>query len=254
MYLKSAGAIFSAVRMLFKKWTTLPLLIVVYAALLLSLYLFVSTREATVLQLGITFVVMLAAPLLFFLLQAASVNYATTTEQTGLLRKAALDGLKFMVVSLPVIGLTILGLYVLGKLQGRLAVDPNTSQVISVNKLTLLMVARYLLIAVVAPLVTIQLWIATSTHGLRASIRNVREALGKAFAPQSMLVFACGFLIFAVAPYFLLSKTMNIQRAWLEVSVLTARVVISALMVLLGWVVTVGAISILSRGSAVGQE
>ena len=31
-------------------------------------------------------------------------------------------------------------------------------------------------------------------------------------------------------------------------------VVISALMVLLGWVVTVGAISILSRGSAVGQE
>ena len=152
------------------------------------------------------------------------------------------------------IGLTILGLYVLGKLQGRLAVDPNTLQVTSVNKLTLLMVARYLLIAVVAPLVTIQLWIATSTHGLRASIRNVREALGKAFAPQSILVFACGFLIFAVAPYYLLSKTMNIQRAWLEVSLLTARVVISALMVLLGWVVTVGAISILSRGSAVGQE
>ena len=75
----------------------------------------------------------------------------------------------------------------------------------SVNKLTLLMVARYLLIAVVAPLVTIQLWIATSTHWLRASIRNVREALGKAFAPQSILVFACGFLIFAVAPYYLLS-------------------------------------------------
>lgn len=253
MYLKSAGAMFSATRMLFKKWTTLPLLIAVYAALLLSLYLFVSTREATVLQLGITFVVMLAAPLLFFLLQAASVNYATT-EQTGLLRKAAYDCLKLIVVSLPVIGLTILGLYVLGKLQGRLAVDPTTLQVTSVNKLTLLMVARYLLIAVVAPLVTIQLWIATSTHGLRASIRNVREALGKAFAPQSMLVFACGFLIFAVAPYYLLSKTMNIQRAWLEVSLLTARVVISALMVLLGWVVTVGAISILSRGSAVGQE
>jgi len=253
MYLKSAGAMFSATRMLFKKWTTLPLLIAVYAALLLSLYLFVSTREATVLQLGITFVVMLAAPLLFFLLQAASVNYATT-EQTGLLRKAAYDCLKLIVVSLPVIGLTILGLYVLGKLQGRLAVDPNTLQVTSVNKLTLLMVARYLLIAVVAPLVTIQLWIATSTHGLRSSIRNVREALGKAFAPQSILVFACGFLIFAVAPYYLLSKTMNIQRAWLEVSLLTARVVISALMVLLGWVVTVGAISILSRGSAVGQE
>jgi hypothetical protein len=254
MYLKSVGAIFSAVRMLFKKWTTLPLLITVYAALLLSLYLFVSTREATVLQLVVTFVVIVAAPLLFFLLQAASVNYATATEQTGLLRKAAYDGLKFIVVSLPVIALTIFGVYVIGRLEARLAVDPNTLQPTSVNKLTLLIVVRYLLIGVVAPLVTIQLWIATSANGLRAPIRNLREALSKAFAPQSMLVFACGFLIFAVAPYFLLSKTMNIQRAWLEFSVLTARLVISALMVLLGWVVTVGAISILSRGSAVGQE
>jgi len=206
------------------------------------------------LQLIVTFVVMLAAPLLFFLLQAASVNYATTTEQTGLLRKAAYDCLKFIVVSLPVIGLTILGGYLIGKLQGRLAVDPNTLQPTSTNKLTLLIVARYLLIGVVAPLVTIQLWIATSTHGLRSTLRHVREALSKAFAPQSMLVFACGFLIFAVAPYFLLSKTIDIQRAWLEVSLLTARVVISALMVLLGWVITVGAISILSRGPAAVQE
>ena len=254
MYLKSAGAIFSAVKMLFTKWTTLPLLIAVYAALLLSLYLFVSTREATVVQLVVTFIVMVAAPLLFFLLQAASVNYATSTEQTGLLRKAVFDCLKLVVVSLPVIGLTILGVYLIGKLQGRLAIDPNTLQPVSVNKLTLLIVARYLLVGVVAPLVTIQLWIATSTHGLRRSFRNAREALGRAFAPQSMLVFACGFLIFAVAPYFLISKTMNIQRAWLEFSMLTARLVISALMILLGWVVTVGAMSILSRGAAPVQE
>jgi len=99
MYLKSAGAIFSAVRMLFRKWTTLPLLITVYAALLLSLYLFVSTREATVTQLTVTFAMMLAVPLLFFLLQAASVNYATATEPAGLLRKAAFDCLKLVVVS-----------------------------------------------------------------------------------------------------------------------------------------------------------
>jgi hypothetical protein len=69
-----------------------------------------------------------------------------------------------------------------------------------------------------------------------------------------MLVFACGFLIFAVAPYFLLSKTMDIQRAWLEVSLLTARVVISALLILFGWVLTVGAMSILSRESTMVQE
>jgi hypothetical protein len=240
--------------MLFKRWTTLPLLLTVYAALLLALYLFVSTREATILQLVLTFVVMVAAPLLFFLLQAASVNYATDADQPGLLRKAAFDSLKFIAVSVPVIALTILGVWAVGKLQGRLAVDPNTLQPVSVNKLTLLIVLRYLLIGVVAPLITIQLWIAASADGLLRSIRNVHKSLGKAFAPQAMLVFACGFLVFAVAPYFLLSKTMDIQRAWLEVSLLTARVVVSALMILLGWVTTVGAISILSREPAVVQE
>ena len=254
MYFKTASAIFSAVRMLFRRWTTLPLLIAVYAALLLSLYLFVSTREATMTQLVVTFVVMVAAPLLFFLLQAAIVNYATGADQAGLLRKAALDSLKFIAVSLPVIALTILGVWAIGKLQGRLAVDPNTLQPVSVNKMTLLIVLRYLLVGVVAPLVTIQLWIAASTDGLLSSIRNIHKSLGKAFAPQAMLVFACGFLVFAVAPYFLLSKTMNIQRAWLELSVLTVRVVVSALMILLGWVTTVGAISILSRETAVVQE
>lgn len=254
MYFKTARAVFSAVRMLFRKWTTLPLLIAVYAALLLTLYLFVSVREATVSQLVVTFVVMVAAPLLFFLLQAASVNYATNAEHGGLLRKAALDCLKFIVVSLPVIALTVLGVYLLGKLQSRLAVDPNTLQPASVNKWMLLMVVRYLLIGVVAPLVTIQLWIATSANGLRAPIRNLREALSKAFAPQSMLVFAVGFLVFGVAPYFLLSKTMDIKRAWLEVSLLTARVVISAVLILLGWVLTVGTMSILSRESTMVQE
>ena len=44
MYFTSAKAVWSAVRMLFKSWTTLPLMFVVYGALLLALYFFVSTR------------------------------------------------------------------------------------------------------------------------------------------------------------------------------------------------------------------
>lgn len=247
MYLKSASAVFSAVKMLFRNWSTLPLLITVYAALLLAVYLFVSTREATIAQLVVTFSVMLAAPLLFFVLQAASVNYATSSS--GLLRKALYDCVKLIAVSLPVIALTFGAVYLVGKLQGRLLIDPNTFQPLSPNKMTALTVIRYLLIGLVAPLVTIQLWIAVSTSGFRSLIRNLRETLARAFAPPAVLIFACGFLIFAVAPYFLLVQTISIQRGWLEVSLLTARVVISALLVLLGWVTTVGALSILSSRS-----
>jgi hypothetical protein len=230
--------------MLFKRWTTLPLILAVYAALLLALYLFISTREATVPQLILTFTLMFAAPLLFFLLQAASVNYAT--ESSGLLRKALRDCFKFIAVSLPVIGLTVLAAYGIGKLQGRLAIDPNTLQPLSPNKMATLMVLRYLLIGVIAPLVTIQLWIATSTRGLRGMIRSLGQTLARAFAPQVVLVFAFGFLVFAVAPYFLLARTITIQRSWLEISLFTARAVVSALLVLIGWVVTLGALSILS--------
>ena len=244
MYLKSASAVWSAVRMLFKSWTTLPLMLVLYAALLLVVYLFISTREATIPQLVLTFTVMFAAPLLFFLLQAASVNYAS--RPASLLRKALRDCLKFIAVSLPVIGLTMLAIYGIGKLQGRLTIDPNTLQPSSPNAMTTLIVLRYLLIAVIAPLVTIQLWIASSTRGLREVIRSLRQTLIGAFAPEAVLVFAFGFLIFAVAPYFLLTQVIPVQRTWLEVSVFTARVVVSALLLLIGWVVTIGALSILS--------
>ena len=244
MYMKSATAVFSAVRMLFRNWSTLPLIITVYAALLLAVYLFVSTREATIPQLVLTFSVMLAAPLLFFMLQAASVNYATNSS--SLLRKALYDCVKLIAVSLPVIALTFGAVYLVGKLQAHFTVVPDTLHTTSPNTVTALIVLRYLLIGVVAPLLTIQLWIAASTRGLREMIGNVRETVAKAFAPPAVFVFACGFLIFAVLPYFLLVQTISIERAWLEVSVLTARVVISALLILLGWVTTVGAISILS--------
>ncbi len=244
MYLRSVNAVFSAVRMLFKSWLTLPLMITVYAALLVAVYLFVSTREATVAQLVVTFSVMLAAPLLFFVLQAASVNY--TTGSAGLLRKTLHDTAKLIAVTLPAIGLTLLAVYLIGKLQGGIAVDPNTSQPSSPNTLTTLIVIRYLLIGVVAPLVTIQLWIVTSTRGLRAIIRHLRETIARAFAPQAVFIFAFGFLIFAVIPYFLLVQTIQIERAWLEFSLLTVRVVISALLILLGWVTTIGALSIIN--------
>lgn len=233
MYHKSASAVLSAVRMLFRSWFTLPLMIAVYGALLLAVYLFVSTREATVAQVILTFSVMLAAPLLFFVLQSASVNY--TTGSAGLVNKTLRDTAKLIAVTVPVIALLLLAVYLVGKLQ------PS-----SPNALTTLTVIRYLLIGVVAPLITIQLWIATSTRGLRALIRNLRQTIGRAFAPQTLFIFAFGFLIFAVAPYFLLVQTIEIERAWLEALLLIARVVVSALLVLLGWVITVGALSILN--------
>ena len=219
MYAKSLQALFSATRLLFTNRRALALLLTTYCGLLITLYLFINTREAIISQILLTFLSIAVAPALFFLIQSISVTYAT-----GSLRKVVIVSFKLFIVSLPVLALIVFAVY-------------------KVNLTTL----RYLLIAVIAPLLAIQLWIATSNSGLRSLVKRLGQVLRKTFAPHSVLVYACGFLIFAVAPYLLLRKSISTERAWLEISLLTVRLAASAILMLVGWVTTVGAISILSR-------
>jgi len=174
-------------------------------------------------------VLVLLAPALFFVLQATSVSYADGPASS---RNLALKCLRLILVTLPVIALTVAAVYGLSKVQ---------------SHLTTATTLRYLLVAVVAPLLAIQLWIATSEGGLRSVFKSLRGVLSKTLAPQSVFVYACGFLVFAVAPYFLLRKAIPVQRAWLDLSVLILRLAATALLIFLGWVTTVGALSIVSR-------
>ena len=228
MFSKSIRAMVSAARMLLKNRRVLVIVVVAYAGLLTSVYLFVSTREATISQLVLTTVVAVVAPALFFVLQAASVSYMNDIS----MRRLASDGAKFIIVSLPVIGLTVLALYGVNKVH---------------SHQTIVTTLRYLLVALVAPLLVIQLWIATSNNGLRSLLRSLRKILVKTFAPQSVFVYAFGFVIFAVAPFVLVEMSVQTERAWLELSLLVLRLAVSALLILVGWVMTVGAISILNR-------
>jgi hypothetical protein len=195
-------------------------------------YLFVSTREATISQLLITLAAIVIAPALFFALQAVSVNYATNTGAKHLLKTSALDSVRLIVVTVPVILLTAVAVYGLGK------INPQQMVVIA---------TRYLLIGVIAPLLAIQLWVAATSQGLRPLLSRVHVIAASAFAPQSVFVYACGVLFFAVAPYLLIFFHVEIERTWLEVTLLVLRLAVSAL--LIGWVTTVGTLSILSKQS-----
>jgi hypothetical protein len=217
MYSTSINAIISAARSLFGNRRSLLLMLVVYAALLAAIYLFVSTREATVSQLLVTLVTIVAAPALFFVLQAAIVG----PTSRGLMTRS----LKLLFVSVPVIAIAMGALYGLLKFQTHPAIITTV---------------RYLLWTVLVPLLVVQLWIAVSYGGVR-----VREVLTRAFAPQSMFVYACGFLLFAVAPYLLLQKSIPVQRPWVEILLIVVRLGVTALLILLGWALTVRAFSIL---------
>jgi len=221
MYSKSINAIVCAVRSLFSNRRSLLLIVAVYTGLLAAIYLFVSTREATISQLLLTLITVIAAPALFFVLQAIIVVPTS--------RNLMKNSLKLIAVSVPVIALTLVAVYGLNKLE---------------THPTIVTTMRYLLLAVIGPLLVVQLWIAAG-NGIR-----VRNVLTRTFAPQSVFVYALGFLIFAVVPYLLLHKTVTLQRPWLELSLMILRLGLSALLILFGWVLTVRTLSILSTKRA----
>lgn len=230
IFLQPIIVMVSAARLLFKDRRALVVTFAGYAGLLGAVYLFVTTREATVAQLILTMALVIIALALFLVLQAVSISYTNGPFSRALVKSC----LRVMATTVPVIGITVLGVYGLSK------VDSYP---------TLMTAFRYLLIGVFAPVLAIQLWVAASSNGPRSLLSSLRKVVVRAFAPQSLIVYVCGFLIFAVIPYVLITRKISTDHAWLEFSFLMLRLSASALLILLGWVTTVGALSILSRGS-----
>src|SRR6266550_5901338 len=101
----------------------LAILAVLYALLLATLYGFISTREATLWQVTITFVFLVLIPVEFFVLQAAILPLARVQKLhwAQILR----DAIKLAVVTIPIILLGFAISYLLHKWQAHhLAPEP----------------------------------------------------------------------------------------------------------------------------------
>ncbi|MBA2705082.1 MAG: hypothetical protein H0U60_14680 [Blastocatellia bacterium] len=269
MLTETFSSIVTAVRRVFANWPALLLVAIVYLGLLVTLYFFVAVREASVAQVVLTFVLALVAPILFFVLQAMIASGFADTAQpvsAGLLVKRSLTGFwKFIVVTLPLIALAILIIYLLAKYQSHLASVPDSATQLHpmaassrthatarapINwKGAALSTVRYLALGLILPLAAIHLWVATARDGLIAALKRTGQLLAGAFAPQSVLIYVVGFLIFAVVPYFLLFRTTPNKHAWLEIILLGLRVAAVFALTLLGWVITVKAIALLNPKS-----
>lgn len=271
MLTQTFQSIASAARTVSKNWQPMLLIAFVYACLLVVLYFFVSVREASLAQVVLTFALAIAAPLLFFVLQAmiAGAAASETDELTSgsLIRKALTSFWKLLLITLPLIALAILIAYLLGKAQARFGTTLNNPAIDLPRRVAsaanareaarpidwraaLLSTLRYLAFGLVLPLAAIQLWLATAQEGLGPAIRKLTTLLARAFAPQSVLIYVVGFLIFAVIPYFLLSKTIPTRHAWLEISLFVGRLAIVFALTLFGWVITVKALAHLWKNSA----
>ena len=107
-----------------------------------------------------------------------------------------------------------------------------------------------LLFGLVLPLAAIHVWLVTARDGLGAAIKRAGGILSRAFAPQSVLIYVLGFIVFGVIPYFILFKSTTSSRAWLDISLLATRMALVFALTLLGWVITIKALSLSTEAPA----
>lgn len=257
----------SALRELFRRWGALLILLVLYLAMLGSIYQFIATREATVAQLFLSVLFALAAPVLFLIIQTMAARYNQGSQRAGaLLGGSARDFWKLFVISLPIIFVAVLAVYLFGKIETTAPVvavreavraqpvppRPATPKPQPVHWQSVAVTTiEYLLFCLVLPLAAIHLWIGTARDGLKQTLKRSPHILVRAFAPQSVVIYAIGFVFFAVVPYFLIVPRTPVSSAWwLDAGLLVARLLLAVLFSLIGWVVTVGALG--DRGGAAG--
>jgi hypothetical protein len=230
---------------------------IIYAALVLSSWFFISTREATLRQVLVTYVLMFVIPALFFLFQASLINRAR--EQKFRWGTILIDAIKFFIVAIPILLIAWLVYYLLNKWQAHhlppvIAVLPSAAETKSqpLHWPTLLFATlRFALLGVVLPLSAIHLWIAVAGSDLRTWIdqggkpflKKISYALATAFGPESVLIYALGMIVFVVLPYTILFVPLSPKGNKTDFAAFILRLLLTYLFTLIGWVVTISALT-----------
>ncbi len=255
MIKESFAALGASTRDLFRNWGGLLLVGLLYALLLASVYYFFATGVASVWQLFVTALTAAAAPLLFFLFQAAAVGAALPEANAArVVRRAPRDLLKVLLLAVPVALFAALFVYLLFKLQGWLpkVSEAPTSAVAGVTgarpvplhwQEALVSSLWLMLLGVLLPLTAAHLWLSAARVGLKATLKGLHRVVGRAFAPRSVLVYAVGLFLFGLMPYFVLFTRTPLTNAWAEMTVFGVRLALVFVLTLVGWVVTLGALA-----------
>ena len=245
--------------------TNLPALAVfalVYALLVAAFFKFIWTREATVWQVFITYVLMVLIPALFFIFQATIID--RVRDQKFRWPAILIDAVKFFVASIPMLLLAWLIAYLLNKWQLRypaptlpslpIGSGPPTPQPAHWPSL-IFATLRFVLLGVALPLTTIHVWIAIAggevrnlfAGGAASFFKRLSAAMTRAFASESVLIYALGLLLFFVIPYAVLFIPFTPKGNKTDFAFLILRLALTFVFGLIGWVVTISALTRNSR-------
>jgi hypothetical protein len=256
---------FSTVATTFANLGALLVFAGLYAFLLVASYIFISIREATVWQVLVTYALIILIPLGFFALQAAIVD--RELDQKLRWRVILIDTLKFLAVTIPVLLAVWLLYYLLNKVAARypapVVAVPPVAQAAHPGPPTppatpplhwpslVFATLRFALLGVAFPLATIHLWIAVAGAGLRSLfslgpkifVKRIASTLAGAFSSGSVLIYGLGLIIFFVLPYVALVPMFTIKGNKTEFVVFGVRLLLAFLFSLVGWVITLTALT-----------
>jgi hypothetical protein len=230
----------------------LILFVILYVLLLVTFYIFVSTREATVSQVLITYALLILIPAEFFLLQSAIIDYARDLKFSW--KRTLRHAFKIFIVTIPVLVLGWALWYLVNKLAGRwpappllpVALDSKSPKPAPMHWPSLLIATlRFILFGVALPLAAIHLWIevtardvrATFAGGVKALFKRIGDALARAFSSDSVFTYGLGLIAFALIPYALLFIPLTIKGNKRDFTVFIIRLVLAFVFTLVGWVV-----------------
>jgi hypothetical protein len=247
---------------------SLLLFVILYALLLGTFYFFVSTREATVWQVLITYALLILIPAEFFLLQAAIIDSARDLPFSW--KRILRHALKIFVVTIPVLIVGWALWYLVNKLAFRwpappfspLALDAKSPNPAPMHWPTLLIATlRFVLFGVALPLAAIHLWIEVTARdvramfagGAKAFLKQVGNAMARAFSSESVFIYGLGLIAFALIPYLLLLLKINIKGTKTAFAAFTIQIVLALLFTLVGWVITLATL-VRSKGESPAPE
>jgi hypothetical protein len=232
-------AIKSAGRKIFTNWSASLISFLIYGALLGVIYLFITTGEATMLQVFLTILILpLAAIVLFFVLQAMGLSYVRIGVGAGYLLKRALsDSWKLLLVTIPVL-LVASAVLLLGGAINSLAV----------------VYLQYLLLYLALPLIAIHLWVSTIRDGMGVAFRGIGTSVKNALGPRSLLIYALIVLVFGLLAYFLFFTRTPMSGEWAELWIFGTRLAAALISIFAGWLLTLGSIAELTTRPALKEE
>jgi len=252
----------SSIAATFMNFGALLIFALLYALLLVASYLFISLREATIWQVFVTYALLILIPVGFFILQASIIS--RVIEEKLRWRVILIDALKFVAVAIPVLLVAWLFYYLLNKLSLRYPAPVVVVPAAAAGKAAaaatppptpplhwpslIIGTLRFVLLAVAVPLAMIQLWITVAggalfNGGVKAFLKRIGSSLARAFSSDSVLLYGLGLVIFFVLPYVFLVPIFKLNGNKTEFAFFVLRLVLSYLFSLIGWVLTLTALT-----------